>query len=531
MKRILGIISLIIATSSAVASVETPTMGWSSWNTYSVNISDSLIMSQARAMVETGLDTLGYKYINIDDGFQGGRDPLTGQFVVNPHRFPGGLKPVVDYIHSLGLKAGTYSDAGRSTCGYNWNNDSLSSNVGLYEHELIDCKFFFDSLKFDFIKIDYCGADPDQNHAHISLDPEEQYRRIAEAVATVDRDVRVNVCRWNYPGTWVDDVATSWRVTGDIWCEWDRVRDIIAENLYLSAYARGGHYNDMDMLEIGRTLSQEEDRTHMAMWCMMASPLLIGCDMTTLRPETLQLLSNPELIAINQDPLGRQAQVVHADPNGGYILAKDLKELYGLERAVAFYNPTDSVIVLRTSLSDLELTGPAPARNACNRAYLGTVEGPMSITLQPHQTEVYTLKGRSRLPRTVYEAETARLGAYQELYNPVAVGTAYYHNDARLSGGVGVKLAGITPDNDIMWDDVYVPADGDYDLVLSYLPQDDAGHFYINVNDGLGTRINPDKEGDSLKTVSVRARLVKGLNKVRLYGSRRIPLIDKLTVN
>lgn len=518
----------------SMSAFDAPTMGWSSWNTYRVNISDSLIVSQARAMVSLGLDTLGYRYINIDDGFQGGRDASTGRLLVNPHRFPGGLKPVVDAIHALGLKAGTYTDAGRNTCGNFSDGDTLSVNVGLYGHEEQDCRYYFDTLGFDFIKIDYCGALLTHNRQHVNLDPETQYRRIASAVAATDRgdSIRVNVCRWDYPGTWVSDVATSWRISGDIWCEWARVKEIIDQNLYLSAYARNGRYNDMDMLEVGRTLTPEQDRTHMAIWCMMASPLLIGCDLTTLRPETLELLSNPELVAIDQDPLGRQAHVVHADANGGYVLARDLGELYGLRRAVAFYNPTDSAIVLETTLADLELTGPAPARNACNRAYLGTVEGRMSITLQSHQTEVYTLIGRSRLPRTVYEAETARLGAYQELYNPEAVCTAYYYHNPILSGGVGVRLAGVTPVNDIMWDDVYAPADGDYDLAVTYIAGDESEPFYISVNDGDGFLVSPQVgDGSSVVTSVVRLPLSQGVNTVRLYGTGRLPVVDRLTVN
>ena len=522
----------IIASTSLIASdFETPTLGWSSWNTYRCNISDSLIMSQARAMVDLGLDSAGYRYINIDDGFQGGRDKATGRLLINLNRFPGGLKPVVDYIHSLGLKAGTYSDAGLNTCGNYWDRDTLSVEVGLYGHEDIDCQMFFNELGFDFIKVDYCGGDPEQNNQRLSLDPETQYRRIARAIRSTGRDdIRLNVCRWDYPGTWVDDVATSWRVTHDIWCGWESVRDIIAENLYLSAYARGGHYNDMDMLEVGRTLTPTEDRTHMAMWCMMSSPLLIGCDLTTLRPETLKLLANKELLAINQDSLGRQAHVLHADSNGGYILVKDLKKLYGNERAVAFYNPTDSVIVLKTTLEDLELTGPAPCRNATNQAYLGTVESWMSITLQPHETEVYTLTGKSRLMRHRYEAETARLGMYQELYNPHTVGTAYYTHDGRLSGGVGVALAGVTPNNDILWDDIYVPAEGDYELTVHYLPDRDAKHFYMSVNDGDGMRIDPAKEGESTTGAKLKCHLKSGLNSVRLFGTGRIPVIDLLEV-
>lgn len=141
---------------------EAPIMGWSSWNTYRVNISDSLIMVQAEAMKGLGLDTLGYKYINIDDGYFGGRDRKSGQLKIHSQRFPKGLKPVVDYIHSLGLKAGIYSDAGKNTCGNFWDNDTIAECVGLYGHERGDCDFLFKKLGFDFIKVDFCGGDSAQ---------------------------------------------------------------------------------------------------------------------------------------------------------------------------------------------------------------------------------------------------------------------------------------------------------------------------------------------------------------------------------
>ena len=153
-----------------------PTMGWSSWNTYRVNISDSLIRHQADCMVKTGLKDAGYKYINIDDGFQGGRG-ADGKLKINPHRFPFGLKPVADYIHSLGLKAGIYSDAGRNTCGNYYDKDTLAVRVGMYEHDDVDARFYFKDMGFDFIKIDYCGGDAKQNTDRLPLRPHHPRRR------------------------------------------------------------------------------------------------------------------------------------------------------------------------------------------------------------------------------------------------------------------------------------------------------------------------------------------------------------------
>ena len=150
------------------------------------------------------------------------------------------------------------------------------------------------------------------------------------------------MCRWAFPGTWGAEVADSWRTTGDIYDAWRSVKGILAENLYLSAYCHDGHYNDMDMLEVGRSMSEIEDETHFGMWCIMASPLLIGCDMSKIKPAALKLMTNADLIALNQDPLHLQAYV--ADKQGEcFILVKDIKKLNGKERAFAIYNPSDEM--------------------------------------------------------------------------------------------------------------------------------------------------------------------------------------------
>ena len=213
---------------------KTPTMGWSSWNTYSINISDSLIMSQADAMVSTGLADAGYNHINIDDGYFGGRDASSGQLLIHPVRFPGGMKKVVDHIHSLGLKAGIYSDAGPNTCGSYYDHDTIAKGVGFYGHDEQDARFFFRDLGFDFIKVDFCGGIPPKNFDRLALEPQERYTAIRKAIDEVGRpDVRLNICRWNFPGVWVRDVATSWRMSHDIADRWSSVSDIINQNLYL----------------------------------------------------------------------------------------------------------------------------------------------------------------------------------------------------------------------------------------------------------------------------------------------------------
>ena len=209
MKKLL--LSLTLLVSCGAFAQEGPTMGWSSWNTFGVNISENIIKKQADAMVSKGLDKVGYKFINIDDGYFGGRDKTTGQLLIHPTRFPHGMKTVVDYIHGKGLKAGIYSDAGHNTCGNYYNGDVIAKGVGLYEHDQQDADFFFKELGFDFIKVDFCGGDGPQNSERLTLDEQERYTAISKAIENTGRtDVRLNVCRWDYPGTWVHDVAFSW---------------------------------------------------------------------------------------------------------------------------------------------------------------------------------------------------------------------------------------------------------------------------------------------------------------------------------
>ena len=215
--------SMLLCTFSILASsafsqgnhVEAPIMGWSSWNTYRVNINDNLIRKQADAMVSSGLKDAGYKHVNIDDGYFGYRDE-NGLLHTHPERFPEGLKSVVDHIHSLGLKAGIYSEAGTNTCGSMWDNDKNGIGVGLYGYEHQDADLFFNKWGFDFIKIDYCGGQ------QLELDEQKRYTTIVNAIRDVcPRNISLNICRWAYPGRWAKELARSWRISGDIGPSWE----------------------------------------------------------------------------------------------------------------------------------------------------------------------------------------------------------------------------------------------------------------------------------------------------------------------
>jgi len=484
-------------------------MGWSSWNTYHVNISDSLIISQADALIAKGLKEAGYTYINIDDGFFGGRDPKTGRLLVHPTRFPRGLKPVVEHIHHLGLKAGIYSDAGRNTCGSIYDADTIGVGVGLYGHDQQDCDFFFRDMGFDFIKVDYCGGKPHPRGDTLSLDENERYAEIARAIRLTGReDVRMNICRWDFPGTWASKIAASWRISPDIRPRWSSVKDIIKQNLYLSAYARDGHYNDMDMLEVGRGMTDEEDHTHFAVWCMMASPLLIGCDLTQIKPVTLRLLTDSQLIAINQDPLHQQAYVAKRQDDC-YVLVKDLQQHHGTKRAVAFVNLSDEERCMAIGLQEIDLDGDS-----------------LSQVLPPHATRVVVVKGKRRLQRTLYEAETAFLTDYQELKNNQAVLSGTYEEDNRCSGGVKASWLGGRGSNDLIWHNVYVHKEGLYSLHIFALTEEPRT-LKIEVNDQNAGKLEYRKNGEQ----TICAYLKKGKNVVRLWNNEsRMPDVDYMKI-
>ena len=518
---LLGAMALLCSTQAKA--FDPPTMGWSSWNTFGLNISENTIKNQANAMATKGFVRAGYIYCNIDDGYFGGRDEETGQLLIHKTRFPNGLKPVVDHIHNKGMKAGIYSDGGPTTCGYYHGGDKTGNGVGLYQHDQQDCDFFFKEMGFDFIKVDFCGGDPIHNDRNLDLDEKKRYTEIAKAIANTGRDdVRMNVCRWAYPGTWVHDIACSWRTTGDINCSWESVRNIINENLYLSAYCYGGHYNDMDMLEVGRSLSTEEDKTHFGMWCLLSSPLLIGCDVANLNTTAANLLKNKEVIAVNQDSLGLQAYVV-AQEKGTYTLVKDFGELNGLTRVCGIYNPTDQQQVVTLNFADLCLGGQVALRDLFKHRDLGSFEESYQVTVPRHGLMLFQATGEERYERTLYEAETA----YMKGYTEIEWGKPTYESNASCSGGMMASWLGKGADLDIQWQHVYSEEGGDYYLTTSFM-SGESRSMTLEVNGKKIASISASNKGwGTVQTNRRKITLQPGDNVIRLYNtSAYMPNID-----
>lgn len=310
------------------AQAKPPIMGWSSWNHFRIHIDEKMIREQADAMVSSGLYNAGYRFVNIDDGYFKGRDG-NGNLLTDDKKFPSGMGALAAYIHSKGLKAGIYTDAGENTCGSIWDNDKNGIGVGIYGHIEQDCNLLFKQWKYDFLKVDWCGGEK------MKLDEQTEYTKIIDAVKAIDKNIVFNVCRWQFPGEWAIKKADSWRISGDIRESFSSILKIIDLNAGLYKYASPGHYNDMDMLQVGRGMSYEEDKTHFSMWCMMNSPLLAGNDLRSMSKETLEILTNKELIDIDQDIAQVQARKIWKEDNIE-IWLKQLKKKG--QKAIAIMN-------------------------------------------------------------------------------------------------------------------------------------------------------------------------------------------------
>jgi hypothetical protein len=364
------------------APVPRPPMGWSSWNSFSNTVDAQIVMAQARAMVSTGMRKAGYEYVNIDEGWWLGTRDGQGNIVVDPRAWPalasgeraGDMSNIVRFIHGLGLKAGIYTDAGKSGCSMYPDLGPKyfhTGSEGHYEQDFLQ----FAKWEFDYVKVDWCGGYQE------NLDPAVQYAEIARAIARAEaitgHRLYFSLCEWgkNSPWTWAPNVGGSpadiWRTSGDI------VAPIVAGHEHanrkasfakvLSNFDQGirpqaehtGYYNDPDMMVLGMPgLTDKQNRLHMALWAISGAPLIVGADLTKLSPAALSDLNNPRVLAIDQDPAGLQAAKV-ADPAPGLqVWSKALFEPG--RRAVLLLNRTTSDHEVTVKWSDLGLTDAAP---------------------------------------------------------------------------------------------------------------------------------------------------------------------------
>ena len=376
--------------------VNKPPMGWNSWNTYAEKIDEALILESARALKESGLADAGYNYVVIDDCWALHERGKDGKLVPDPEKFPRGMKALADEIHALGLKFGMYSCSGLMTCA------RYPSSL---DREWIDAKTFAE-WGVDFLKYDYC-------YKPLNRRGEELYRAMQLALANSGREILLSACSWGADKTheWIRSTGSGmWRSTGDIFDNWNSIKSLILQQMTILPYGGRGCFNDMDMLVVGMNgkgnvglggCTEEEYRTHFGAWCMLQSPLMIGCDVRNMSEFTRSLLTNPMLLSIDQDPLCAQtfrldSLTVDFDPNKQdcCILARMLE---GGDIALGFFNLSDSVKNLHCTLNDIGLGVSSGMTLEMCDCFTGEKRSPICGTvsamgLQPHACKVYRCK-------------------------------------------------------------------------------------------------------------------------------------------
>ena len=346
---------------------KTPPMGWNSWNKFAGRVDDTAVRSMADAMATNGMKDAGYQYINIDDTWEASRDPQ-GNITTNK-KFPD-MKALADYVHSKGLKIGIYSSPGPNTCaGYE----------GSYGHEEQDARTYA-AWGIDYLKYDWCGA------RNIYTDQEMQavYQEMGEALLKSGRPILYSLCQYGRDDVWKwgpEVGGNAWRTTGDIRDTWDSMTKIGFSQAELAVWAAPGHWNDPDMLEIGNGgMTDDEYRTHMSLWSILAAPLLAGNDLRNMTPTILEILTNREVIAVDQDKDGKQGRRI-AKSGDQEVWVRPLS---GGAHAIGLFNRGDAPAKITAKWSDLGLKAHAHARDLWAHSDLKLDGAEYSVTVPAH---------------------------------------------------------------------------------------------------------------------------------------------------
>ena len=350
----------------------TPPMGWNSWNRFACNVNEDLVKSAADALVSSSMKDAGYQYVVIDDCWQLNRD-AAGNIIADAKTFPSGIKALADYVHSKGLKFGIYSDAGTKTC---------AGRPGSRGHEYQDA-LQYAAWGVDYLKYDWCNTGTENAQA--------AYSTMRDALEAAGRPIVFSLCEWgsNKPWLWARDVGNLWRTTGDISDCWNCKKDqlswtqILDLQVGLETYASPGHWNDPDMLEVGNGgMTTAEYRSHFSLWCMLAAPLMAGNDLKNMSAEIKEILTNKEVIAIDQDPLGMEGRRVRKNGDSE-VWGKQMKDG---SRAVALLNRGASDADISLSWEDLGYPAhlAAALRDLWAKKDLGKFTGTFSAKVPSH---------------------------------------------------------------------------------------------------------------------------------------------------
>ncbi len=353
----------------------TPPMGWNSWNYFHGTVSDAIIRAEAKAMATNGMKAAGYTYVNIDDTWEGKRDAQG--FIHSNSRFPN-MKALADYVHGLGLKLGIYSSPGPKTCG---------GYTGSYGHVQQDADTYA-KWGIDYLKYDWCSA---REVYPLSAEP-RVYKQMHDALVKTGRPIVFSLCQYGMDRVWQwgpSIGANLWRTTGDIQPNFTRMVFIGFGQDGLGKYAGPGHWNDPDMLEVGNgRMSLDEDKFHMSLWCLLAAPLIAGNDLTHVSPQVLAILTNKEVIALDQDPKGVEGHRVSQE-GPLQVWAKPLADgSYG----VGLFNAGESTMPVTVKFSDLGLGPSATVRDLWEHKNLGTFTGSYTAQVPRHSVVLVRVK-------------------------------------------------------------------------------------------------------------------------------------------
>jgi alpha-galactosidase len=354
----------------------TPPMGWNSWNHFAEKVDDATIRATADALVSTGLRDAGYIYLNIDDTWAGKRD---ASGVIHPNeKFPD-MKALADYVHSKGLKLGIYSGPGPKTCaGYE----------GSLGHEEQDAQTYA-QWGIDYLKYDWCQPPPQR-----ADDMKNAYTKMHDALVKTGRPIVLSLCQygWHKVWEWGPSVGGNlWRTTGDITDRYNSMAEIGFNQNGLEKFAGPGHWNDPDMLEVGNgSMNEDEYRTHFSLWAMLAAPLIMGNDLTRMTPYTLDILTNREVIAVDQDPLGKQ----------GFRVAEEgpfevwMKPMSDGSKVVGLFNRQRTGEQITANFTQIGMHGEAAVRDLWLKKDVGTFKDFYSAYVPPHGVVLVRIKAR-----------------------------------------------------------------------------------------------------------------------------------------
>ncbi len=432
-------------------------MGWNSWNSFANIVNSQIVQQQAKALASNGMKEAGYEYVVIDEGWWLGKRDIAGNIVVSPKQWPaiktgqkdGDMANIAAYIHSLGLKAGIYTDAGRDGCSMYPDSGPKYTNTGSEGHYDLDF-LQFSKWGFDYVKVDWCGGAKEKRSGAV------QYAEVARAIQRAEkitgRKLFLSICEWGSqnPWFWAPGVggveSTIWRTGGDIippvvesLHDPEHAKRVITAKNVFSSFEAGmhpeaqhtGYYNDLDMMVMGmRGMTDATDRIHMGLWAISSAPLMAGSDLTRLSPATLSLLNNKEALAIHNDPYGLQPIKVAEPTPGIQIWAKPMANPG--RRAIAILNRADTAAQVKIDWRKVGLDGtPRSLRDVWNQRDLATADAALSVPA--HDLALLLVDGEDKQP-SEYLADETEIAGIQATKGPTFARLQY----ANSSGHVAV---------------------------------------------------------------------------------------------